>query len=213
MATATATRSAKPDPPPAPWVPPPHVKQHRFTVEQYHQMARVGILKEGERVELLNGLIFQKMTVNPPHSYTVRELSRLLILALRTDWVVSVQQPVTIAGGDSEPEPDVAVAVGPYGRYAERHPGPRDVALLVEVADSSLAEDQTVKFAIYAAARVPVYWIVNLVDRRVEVYTQPRGGKNPTYRTRRDYGPDDAVPVVLAGRQVGSIPVREILPR
>jgi Uma2 family endonuclease len=132
---------------------------------------------------------------------------------LGDEWDLRAQQPVTIAAGDSEPEPDVVIAVGPYGRYAERHPGPKDVALVVEVADSSLSEDQTTKHGIYAAARLPVYWIINLVDRRVEVYSDPRGGKNPTYRARQDYGPGDSVPVTLAGKTVGSIPVREILPR
>jgi Uma2 family endonuclease len=211
MATATLTRSTKPDRP-APWLPPPHLKQHRFTVEQYHQMAQAGILKEGEKVELLNGLIFEKMTIYPPHSYAVGQLNRLLGRLLDDRWVLRVQQPVTIPSRDSEPEPDILVATGPAARYVGRHPGPKDVALVVEVADSSLAEDQTTKLAIYAAARLPVYWVVNLVDRRVEVYTDPRGGKNPTYRARRDYDPGDAVPVTLGGRSVGSIPVNELLP-
>ncbi len=186
---------------------------HRFTLGQYHEMARAGILSERDRVELLNGWIVEKMTIHPPHSFAVRRLSRLLDRLLTDEWVLSVQQPVTIAASDSEPEPDVVVAVGPDSRYAARHPGPKDVALVVEVADTSLADDRTTMLGIYAAARLPVYWIVNLVDRRVEVYTDPRGGKNPTYRTHRDYGPDDAVPVTLAGRTAGSIPVREILPR
>jgi Uma2 family endonuclease len=184
---------------------------HRFTVEQYHEMIRTGILKEDDPVELLDGWIVEKMPPTPPHSQAVRCLNRRLATLLSGDWVLCVQDPATMTS--SEPQPDIAVAVGPEERYAQRHPGPRDLALVVEVSDTSLAQDQTTKLAIYAAARLPVYWIVNLVDRRVEVYTGPRGGKNPTYRTRRDYGPDDAVPVTLAGRTAGSIPVREILPR
>jgi hypothetical protein len=80
------------------------------------------------------------------------------------------------------------------------------------VADSTLHRDQTTKLELYAGAKVAVYWIVNLVDRRVEVYTQPRGGKSPTYKTRTDYGPDDAVPVVIAGKRVGTIAVKDLLP-
>lgn len=186
---------------------------HRFTIEQYHEMARTGILSEHDRVELLNGWIVEKMTIHPPHAFAVRRLSRLLDRLLTDEWIVSVQQPVTIAASDSEPEPDVVVMAGPDERYASRHPSPKDVALVVEVADSSLADDRTTMLAIYAAARLPVYWIVNVRDRQVEVYTQPRGGKNPTYRARQDYGPDDAVPLVLAGKAVGSIPVKELLPR
>jgi hypothetical protein len=80
------------------------------------------------------------------------------------------------------------------------------------VSDSSLPEDQTTKLEMYAAAKVAVYWVVNLVDRRVEVYTQPKGGKNPAYRQRTDYGPDDEVPVVVGGKELGRIAVKELLP-
>jgi Uma2 family endonuclease len=176
-------------------------------------MLRIGILKEGERVELLDGLILEKMTIYPPHSYAVGQLNRLLTRLLDDGWDVRIQQPISIPSRDSEPEPDVLVALGPAARYIGRHPAPKDVALVIEVADSSLSEDQTAKLAVYAAAKLPTYWIVNLQDRRVEVYTEPRGGKNPTYRARQDCGPDDAVPIVLAGRTLGSLAVAEILPR
>ncbi len=73
-------------------------------------------------------------------------------------------------------------------------------------------EDRTTKLELYAGAKIAVYWIVNLVDRRVEVYTQPRGGKNPTYKQQTNYGPDDEVPVVVGGKQIGRIPVKELLP-
>jgi Uma2 family endonuclease len=206
---ATATRTTRASKPATNGVAYPSV--HRFTVEQYHEMIRTGILTEDDRVELLNGWIVEQMPPNPPHSQAVRCLNRRLTALLGGEWVLCVQDPATMAS--SEPQPDVAVAIGPEERYTGRHPGPRDVVLVVEVADTSLAQDQTTKLGIYAAAKLPVYWIVNLVNRRVEVYTQPRGGKNPTYRARQDYGIKDKVPVTLAGRTVGSIPVREILPR
>ena len=113
---------------------------------------------------------------------------------------------------DSEPEPDVVLAAGPNADYKTRNPTPSEAIVVVEVGDSSLREDQTTKLQLYAAAKVAVYWIVNLVDGRVEVYTQPRGGKNPTYRARSDYGPRDAMPVVVGGTPVGAIAVKELLP-
>ncbi len=82
----------------------------------------------------------------------------------------------------------------------------------MEVADSSLHEDQTTKLELYAGAKVAVYWVVNLVDRRVEVYTDPRGGKNPGYKTRTNYGLNDSVPVVIGSKKVGTIAVKELLP-
>lgn len=183
----------------------------RFTVAQYHEMGRLGILKPSDRVELVDGWIVRKPMINPAHAHAVRWLSTRLGRLLTDEWVVSIQQPVTFA--TSEPEPDVVVATGPESKYRERHPGPSEVALLVEVADDSLGRDQGIKLRKYAAGKVPVYWIVNIPDRRIEVYSQPRGGKSPTYRTRHDFGPRDSVPVVLAERDYGAIAVREILPR
>jgi Uma2 family endonuclease len=183
----------------------------RFTVAQYHEMGRIGILKTSDRVELLDGWIVRKPMISPAHSYAVHWLSTALPAILSEDWVVRSQQPVTLS--TSEPEPDVVVATAPGTKYRERHPGPREVALVIEVADDSLARDRGIKLKKYAAAKVPEYWIVNIPDRRVEVYTQPRGGKSPAYRGHRDYGPRESVPLALAGKDRGAIPVREILPR
>lgn len=184
---------------------------HRFTVEQYHEMGRTGIVKEHDRVELIHGLIVEKPLINPPHATALGKLYRRLTAMLGIDAAIRIQMPITLS--DSEPEPDVVVAPGAHDDYETAHPGPKQSLLVVEVADSSLADDRSIKLQLYAVEKIAQYWIVNLVDRRVEVYTQPRGGKNPTYRARRDYGPGDAVPVTLAGKTVGSIPVREILPR
>jgi hypothetical protein len=184
----------------------------RFTVDEYHRMIATGILRSGEPYELIYGWIVEKMTINPAHAYTVGELDVRLSQLVGGRSVVRTQQPVTIGAAGSEPEPDIAVAAGPSNRYKNRHPDPKDVPLVIEVADSSLAEDRSTKLQLYAAAKIPVYWILNLVDRRVEVYTQPRGGKNPTYRGQDTYGPDDSVPVVVAGTELGTILVRELLP-
>jgi Uma2 family endonuclease len=176
-------------------------------------MARAGILAEDEPVELLEGLLVKKMTIHPPHTFAVEALRDLLPTLLPPGWFANAQQPTTTT--DSEPEPDGYVARGARRDYVAqgRHPGPQDLALVIEAADSSLAQDQTVKLRIYAAAGIAVYWIVNLIDRRVQVYTSPTGpAAEPTYRTRQDFGHADEVPLVIEGREVGRIPVRDLLP-
>jgi hypothetical protein len=183
---------------------------HRFTVDEYHKMIEIGLISEGDRVELIHGWVTRKMGINPPHNTTVNKLMKAFLTLVGLDAVVRIQQPITTA--DSEPEPDVVFATGTDADYKKRNPKPSECILVVEVGDSSLHEDQTTKLELYAGAKVVVYWIVNLVDRCVEVYTQPRGGKNPTYKQRTDYGPNDAVPVVIAGKQVGTIAVKELLP-
>jgi Uma2 family endonuclease len=183
---------------------------HRFSVAEYHRMIRMGILMENHRVELLEGMIVEKMPHNPPHDYTITRIQRRLARYLSEDWILCVQCAITTRR--SEPEPDLAVVRNLEAVYFTRHPGPRDIALLIEVADSTLADDRQDKGLIYARARIPIYWIVNLNDRHIEVFTEPKGGKEPTYRRRTDYGTDARVPLVLDGEQVGQIPVSELLP-
>ncbi|WP_439630558.1 Uma2 family endonuclease [Gemmata sp.] len=208
MAAARVTKPPKPKAVAlAPAIPPLPVR--RFTVEEYHKLGEIGVLTENDRVELIHGWIVPKMTIHPPHNYAVTALMQQLG-TLGAKGVIRVQQPITTA--DSEPEPDVVLATGSNAAYKTRNPKPTEVVILVEVADSSLNEDQTTKHALYAGAKVAVYWIVNLVDRRVEVYTQPKGGKNPTYRQQTNYGPDDTVPVVVGGNELGRISVKELLP-
>lgn len=204
---ARATRPPKPAPvPPAVATRP----QRRFTVPEYHQLGAAGILTTRDRVELIHGLIVEKPLIRPPHTTAVGNVGRELTRLLGLDAAIRTQQPITLA--DSEPEPDVVLASGSPNDYGAAHPRPRQVRLVVEVADSSLAYDRTTKLGMYAVAKLPVYWVVNLIDHRVEVYTGPRGGKNPGYKTQTDYGPGDAVPVVVAGTDLGSIPVSELLP-
>jgi len=94
-----------------------------------------------------------------------------------------------------------------------RHPGPQDIALLVEVSNTTLPRDRTVKARVYARAGVAVYWIINLVDRQIEVYSEPTGpAPQPAYGRRTDYRPGQAVPLVIGGTQVGQIAVNELLP-
>ena len=97
--------------------------------------------------------------------------------------------------------------------YGDKVPGPPDCAIVVEIADTTLRRDRGQKKRLYARARVPEYWIVNLVDRQVEVYTEPTGpGRKPDYRKPTVYGSTDAVPVVIDGREVGRLNVADLLP-
>ncbi|HWE38473.1 MAG TPA: Uma2 family endonuclease [Isosphaeraceae bacterium] len=186
---------------------------YRLSVEQYHAMIEAGILRESNRVELLNGLLVFKMSKKPPHVVATDLVHAVLSRLLPAGWFVNSQNPVTIAGAKSEPEPDVKVMRGSPRDYMNGHPTPPDVPLVVEVAWTSLRTDRTTMKRIYARAAIPVYWILNLRARRLEVYTDPTGpDPAPDYRSRAEYGPDDEVPIVLDGREVARVFVRDLLP-
>lgn len=197
-------------PAPPPDITRPSLPSYQFTLRQYHRMIEAGILTGNDRVELLEGWIVAKMPHNPPHDGTVTRVTRRLMPILPDECLLRVQSAITLP--HSEPEPDFAIVRGPEAVYFRRHPGPRDIALLIEVADSTLLDDRRWKGAIYAAARIPQYWIINLVEMVLEVYTQPRAGKAAAYRRQRSYGIGESVPLVISGRELANIPVNELLP-
>jgi Uma2 family endonuclease len=189
----------------------PDVPIYRLSVDQYHARARAGLLDEDAPVELLEGWLVRKTTEYPAHRVTTHRVRRALEGTIEVGWYVDSQEPITLA--DSEPRPDVVVVRGRTEEYLDRHPGPREVGLVVEVADASLRTDRGAKKRAYAAAGILIYWIVNLKAGQVEVYAEPdSASKRPNYRERRNYGPEDAIPVVLDGTAVGSLPVQELLP-
>lgn len=184
----------------------------RLSVEQYHRMIQAGILTEDDRIELLDGWLVEKMVKNPRHEAATRRIRKSLERALPAGWDVDKECPVTLVNQKSEPEPDVMVIRGDPREYEDRHPGPKDVALVIEVADSSLARDRGAKKRIYAAAGVSVYWIVNLIDSRIEVYTLPSGpASQPDYGSREDFRAGDAIPLLIDGQEVARVPVHDIL--
>ena len=190
---------------------PSEVNLRLFTVKEYHTLIDMGIIREDDRCELIDGLIMEKPAINPPHAFAVRMLILRFTMLLQGQYPLNVQLPITLDFG--EPEPDFAILVNALDNYEDRHPSGKEVQLAVEISDSTLLHDSGVKLVMYARNKIPVYWIVNLVDKRVEVYTLPRGGKNPIYRTRTDYTLTDTVPVIIAGQTLGSIPVNEFLPQ
>jgi Uma2 family endonuclease len=188
----------------------PAIPMHRFTVAQYHRMIAAGVLTENDRVELLEGWIVDKMPQHPVHAGTISILLAKLQAKLPRGWIVRVQSPITLE--DSEPEPDLAVVQGPEEKYLAVHPTPEDIAIVIEVADRTLEYDRTVKGRAYARARLPIYWLVNLVELRVEVLSQPRSGKTPAYRSHESFGIEFGAPIILEGRETARIPVRHLFP-
>ncbi len=151
------------------------------------------------------------MRRNPPHDVALSLAEYEVDRRLPPEWFRRGQSAVTTK--ESEPEPDLSVVRGPRRRYLKRHPKPRDIGMVAEASDTTLEHDRTIKAPIYARDRIPVYWIINLIERQVEVYTDPTGpGPSPVYRQRRDYKVGESVPLVLDGKLIGRIPVRDLLP-
>ncbi len=182
---------------------------YRMTVDEYERLVAAGALDD-PKIELLDGYLVRKMGKKPRHSTRSERLRRLLEngLPLPSGWHVRQEQPVKIPEYN-EPEPDLAIAKGEVEDYEDRHPDPGDIALIVEVADLSLARDQGRKWVAYARGGIPVYWIVNLVDHQVEVYSDP--GPDG-YRSSQTFKPGQDVPFVIDGANVGRIAVAGMLP-
>ncbi|MBX9623895.1 MAG: Uma2 family endonuclease [Gemmataceae bacterium] len=182
-----------------------------FSVARYKQMIEQGVLTALDRVELLENYIVLKMSKGPAHDGTIDAAGDTLRPLLPAGWRLRTQQTVDLA--DSQPEPDFAAVRGGPRAYLARHPAPADTGLLVEVANTSLLRDQRDKTRIYARAGIAVYWIINLVDRQIEVYTLPSGPADaPAYGRLDAYAPGDLVPLVLDGAQVAAVPAADLLP-
>ncbi|MCB9456606.1 MAG: Uma2 family endonuclease [Anaerolineaceae bacterium] len=170
-------------------------------------MVDSGILTEDDPVELLEGWLVTKMPKNPQHTLANQLTSAALMRVVPAGWFVNVQEPITTA--DSEPEPDVAVVRGDRRDYKERHPAPGDVALVVEISDATLQRDRTIKLRLYAGAGIPVYWILNLPDQLLHVHTDPEGsGERAIYRQQTTYDLADEVSVIIDGQTIAQLPVQ-----
>lgn len=188
------------------------VSRRLWTRHEYERMIDAGILVEGEKAELIAGEIIVKVPQNSPHATGVGKGQDALTNTLPSGFLVRVQLPLAL-DPDSEPEPDLAVVAGARDDYAGEHP--RSAIIVIEVADSSLWFDRTQKAAIYARAQIPDYWILNVIDRVLEVYRDPApDAASPLghgYRLRLTFGPGDRVtPLAFPG--VG-VAVDDLLPR
>ena len=182
---------------------------HRITVDEYERIIASEALEDPSRVELIDGYMVDKMGKNAGHRYTTKEALKALDSRLPPGWTSQKEEPVRIPDFD-EPEPDIAIIRGSDADYRGRLPTAKDVALLVEVSETTLRQDRGPKRAAYARAGIAVYWIVNLIARQVEVYTRPV--KEGRYRSRKDYKPGQQVPVVIAGQPLPPIAVDDIMP-
>lgn len=151
------------------------VLRRRFTVDEYHRMVDAGILHPDDRVELLDGEVVQMSPKGCGHAACVSRLTDLLTERLRRRAIVRIQDPVQL-DDYWEPEPDVAIVQSRNDFYADGHPKPADVRLIIEVADSSLLNDRRQKIPRYAAAGISESWLANIPERVLEVYR--RVGQN-----------------------------------
>jgi Uma2 family endonuclease len=161
-----------------------------------------------DRVHLINGYLVAKMTQNDPHCTADDLCGAELQRVLPPGWYVRPAKPIRLPGQASKPEPDRCVVRGSIRDYSRRSPEPADTALVVEVSDSSLDEDRAMA-GLYGRAGIPFYWIINLVDGQVEVYSNP----GPSgYGSVEVLAPPHVLRVVIDGVEVGEIPVADMLP-
>jgi len=180
------------------------VPRHRLTVSEYHRLAEAGILGEDDRVELLQGQLVDMSPIGPRHALAVDALNDLLMAATAGQAAVRVQNPVTV-DNSTEPQPDIALVRRPWRGYPGAHPGPEDVFLLVEVADSSLMTDAGAKLELYARAGIRELWIVDLTTDVVHVHRSPVGG---TYSVATRIGPSGTLDVeALPGVSIPAAPL------
>jgi Uma2 family endonuclease len=179
---------------------------YRMDIDEFERIA--GLLK-AERVELIDGFIVQRDAMDPPHVLASEKLRRKLDPMLPAGWFVREDKPVQVHR-TYEPLPDLSVVRGDPDTYEKRHPAPVDVAMVVEISDSTLTKDRGEKQVNYSRGGIAVYWIVNLIDRQVEVYTDPN---LDGYASCIVYKSGQSVPVLIDNVEVGQIVVAEILPR
>jgi Uma2 family endonuclease len=183
----------------------PEVKRHRFTAQEYRAMGEAGVLGEDDRVELVAGEIVDMAPIGSRHLSCVVALTHLLVERARGRYFVSVQNPVLLAERD-EPQPDLALLVRSPDPAAPGPPGPEDVLAVIEVSDTTLSYDRSVKLPLYARAGIPEAWVVDLEARGVGVHSDPAPNG---YRASRSFGPGEAVVSGVAGGL--SVPVDEVV--
>ena len=148
------------------------IKKWLWTIEAYHRAVDLGFLKEDDRIELLRGELYEKLPQNPPHYYALLVIAKSLDRSFGSRFNTRIQGPITLPD-HSEPEPDVVVVRGSISKFAEQHPGPTDIALIVEISDTTLRTDVGLKASIYSEAGISEYSVVNIPQRRIESYREP----------------------------------------
>ncbi|MEK0085230.1 Uma2 family endonuclease [Benzoatithermus flavus] len=180
---------------------------HRWTVDGYHRMAEVGLLSADDRVGPIDGVVVEMSPIGSLHARTVRAITRLLDGSAATRATIAVHDIRLRLDAHNEPQPDVMLLRPSPDGYATAHPGPGDVLLLIEVADSTVPKDRRDELSRYAAAGVPEVCPVDLPAETVEVHRDPRGSRycSVRYATRGD----EVEPEALPGLR---LPVADMLP-
>lgn len=154
---------------------PVEIEKHSFTAEEFERMGEAGVLPTGARFELIEGEVYEMSLIGSPHAACVDALALLFTEQARRRFIVRVQNPVRL-NDFSEPQPDISLLRWRDDYYRAAHPRPADVLLLVEVADTTVVADRTLKIPLYARAGVAEAWLVNIPEGRVEIYSGPSGG-------------------------------------
>jgi Uma2 family endonuclease len=181
------------------------IDTRRFTREEYERLVEQGFFHPEEKLELVEGIIYEMTPQSSIHATGVRAATRTLESVFSEGFDVRPQLPFA-SGDDSEPEPDVVVVAGAWQDFSHAHPA--KAVLIVEVAESSLFHDRKRKSRLYARAGIPEYWILNLVDWCLEVYREPKSGEYASRTTLREG--DSVSPLA---RPETSVPVADLFPR
>lgn len=168
----------------------------RFTIEEYHRLIELGFFPEGDRTELIQGQIIEKVAKGKPHAVCCMNLNKQLIVRLSGQAIIRCQDPITLLP-HSEAEPDFTLVRNREDNYLSHHPMPDDILLVIEIADSSLDYDRQVKLPLYAEAGISDYWIVNLLEKQLEIYTTPYQKSTGTfdYRQKQVKLPNETVSI------------------
>ena len=179
---------------------------YSFSVEEYHKLGEAGILGEDDRIELLHGELLIMSPIGISHNFVVQQLTEFFSESARKRYITR-SQCTLLCGEASELLPDLVLLRAESHRYRDRHPGPADVLLLIEVADESLGFDRGSKLRAYAAAGIPEYWIVNVRESRVEVHREPAG---ESFLNVKSVGRGDTLAPLLV--ESGGVPLADIFP-
>ena len=185
---------------------------YRLTVRQFATMSDAGVFRDEARIELLGGLLVEMMTTNDPHEAAIAALGDIFRRLVPAGWIVREEKSLQL-GRYWRPLPDLILLRGSQTDYFRKAPRAVDLAMIVEISNSTYAKDRRVKWPQYAASRIATYWIVNLPRDQVEVYTNPRGrGTAARYADCVVHGKEAEVPLFVEGVEVGRVAVRDFLP-
>ncbi len=195
---------------------PPEAMPYRLTADDYFRMVDDGILPHDRRVWLWEGRLYEKMAKKTlPHAVAFSKVVSALAQVLPPGWCLWPENPITVAS-DKVPLPDLTIILirgePDDDKRRGRRPEPSDVGLVIEIAGTSLRVDTGPTLEEYARAFLPVYWVLDLVGRRVLACRQPvvEGGRG-RYDSVESFGPDQSLPLLLDGREIIRIPVRDLL--